>query len=98
MGETEKCWPKCLENAGSQGTRGIRLSPWTAKLEEEGAGGAVREDWKISHSSPGKSAEPPNISPKMHPADQVSEAMAGGVGLLVISYEITVPLDVLVNN
>ena len=74
------------------------MSPWTAKLEEEGAGGAVRENWKISHSSPGNRAELPNISPKMHPADQVSEAMDGRVGLLVISYEITMPLDVLVNN
>ena len=40
MGKTEECWSKCLENAGRQGTGGFRLSPWTAKLEEEGAGGA----------------------------------------------------------
>jgi len=43
----------------------------------------VREDRKATHSSPGKSAEPPNISPRMHPADHVSEAMGGRVDWLV---------------
>lgn len=58
----------------------------------------VHEDQDITHSSPGKSTEPPNISPKMHPADQRSEAMDGPVGSLVACYTMAGLLDVLVDN
>lgn len=88
----EECWQTGNEREGPDRNPGQRS--WKRKAQ----GVRYVEDRNIAHSSPGKSAELPSISPKMHPADQVSEAMDGRVGSLVVCYAMTVILGVLVNN
>jgi hypothetical protein len=64
----ERVWRRLTDREG-----GSTLNGEVGKRET--AGSAVHEGWTTTHSSPGKSAEPPNISPRRHPTDQMSAAI-----------------------